>query len=43
MHKTQKPITEYVIIEIFYAETLLDLLMCLLTIIELLQGYGDKP
>lgn len=32
-----------VIIEIFYAETLLDLLMCLLTIIELLQYYDGKP
>ena len=40
----EKTITEHVIIEIFDGETLLDLLMCLLTIIELfLQDYDDKP
>lgn len=39
----EKSITENVIIEIFDTETLLDLLMCLLTIIWILQDYEDKP
>lgn len=39
----EKSITEHVIIEIFVAETLFDLLMHLLTIIELLQELMDKP
>ena len=38
----EKSITEHVIIEIIVAETLFDLLMCLLTIIELLQDLIDK-
>ena len=38
----KKSITEHVIIEIFVAETLFDLLMCLLTIIEILQDLIDK-
>jgi len=47
-HKTlscfeEKSITEHVIIELFYAETLFDHLMCPLTIIELLQDFDDKP
>lgn len=39
----EKSITEHVIIEIFVGKTLFDLLMYLLTIIELLQDLEDKP
>jgi len=38
----EKSITEHVIVEIFVAETLFDLLMCLLTIIKRLQDLIDK-
>ena len=39
----ENSIIEHVIIEIFVAETLFDLLMHLLTIIELLKDLMDKP
>ena len=38
----EKSITEYVIMEIIIAETLFDLLMCLLTFIEHLQDFIDE-
>ena len=38
----EKSITKHVIIEIFNAETLFDLLMCLLTSIELFKDFDDK-
>lgn len=39
----EKSITKHVVIEIVYAENLFDLLICLSTIIELLQDFNDKP
>ena len=39
----EKSITEHVIMEIIVAETLFDLLMCLLTVIEHFEDLLTKP